>query len=340
MIDAELFPYIRKLIDIPSVTGSEGDVGRFLAEDLEARGFEVTLQEVAPDRLNVYAKSSGALPRIVFCTHIDTVPPFYASSEDDDYIYGRGSCDAKGIAATMIFATEALREQGVVDVGLLFTVGEEVDSAGAKVANDLESESRYVIVGEPTENRLASGHKGGFKFRLKATGKAAHSAYPHLGESAIAFLLDALAEIRARDWGRNEILGDATINVGTFHGGLAANVFAPEAEADAFIRVVGQVDDVQSGIDEILERHPKVTYDVIAKSNATFCETVSGFDVAPVSFGTDIPSLHAFGKPLLLGPGSIHDAHTSGEKLGKREAIEAVSYYPRLVKQLRDSIES
>ncbi len=338
MNELELFAYIRKLIDIPSLSGEEGEVARFLGDDLTAKGFTVTLQQVAPERLNVYAVNEGVSTRMVFCTHIDTVPPFYQSSEDDEYIYGRGSCDAKGIAATMVLATVALREAGVRDVGLLFVVGEEVDSAGAIVANDLESDARYVVVGEPTENRMATGHKGGFKFKLEARGKAAHSAYPHLGESAIAFLLDALTEIRNQDWGTNDMLGDATINVGTIHGGLAANVFAPEAESDVFIRVVGKVADVQAKIDRILERHPKLSYEIINQSDAVFCETVPGFDTAPVSFGTDIPALHAFGKPLLLGPGSIHDAHTSNEKLGKREAVEAVAYYQRLAKQLLSSL--
>jgi len=337
----DLFAYIRRLVDIPSVSGEEGEVGRFLGDDLTAKGFTVTRQPVIPsrpERQNVYAVDKSVSPRMVFCTHIDTVPPFYPSSEDDEYIFGRGSCDAKGIAATMVAATMALRDAGVRDVGLLFVVGEEVDSAGAIVANDLESDSRYVVVGEPTENRMATGHKGGFKFKLTARGKAAHSAYPHLGESAIVFLLDALAEIRNQDWGTNKVLGNATINVGTIHGGLAANVFAPEAESEVFIRVVGEVADVQAKIDAILGCHPKLSYDIINRSDAVFCETVPGFDTAPVSFGTDIPALHAFGKPLLLGPGSIHDAHTNAEKLGKREAVEAVEYYQVLAKQLLGSL--
>jgi len=338
MNELELFAYIRKLIDIPSVSGEEGEVARFLEGDLSAKGFTVTLQEVAPERLNVYAVDDRVSARMVFCTHLDTVPPFYPSSEDDAYIYGRGSCDAKGILATMVVATMALREAGIKDVGLLFVVGEEVDSAGAIVANDLPSDARYVVVGEPTENRMATGHKGGFKFKLKARGKAAHSAYPHLGASAIAFLMDALAEIRKQDWGTHEVLGDATINVGTIHGGLAANVLAPEAESDVYIRVVGKVADVQAKIDQILERHPKLSYEIINQSDAVFCETVPGFDTTAVSFGTDIPALHAFGKPLLLGPGSIHDAHTSNEKLGKREALDAVEYYQVLAKQLLGSL--
>ena len=338
MEERELFDYIRCLVDIPSVSGAEGDVARFLEEDLTAKGFNVTLQKVEDDRLNVYAANEGVIPQVVFCTHIDTVPPFYGSSEDDDYIYGRGSCDAKGILATMVAAAMALNDAGVESIGLLFVVGEEVDSAGAIVANKLESKARYVVVGEPTENRMASGHKGGFKFRLRARGKAAHSAYPELGDSAIERLLDALGEIRAQDWGTSELLGDATVNVGTIHGGLAANVFAPDAEAEVFVRVVDSASRVKAKLLAILERHAALGYELIAQSDAVVCETMPGFEVAPVSFGTDIPALHAFGKPLLLGPGSIHDAHTSTEKIGKREARDAVEYYQRLARQLLDTL--
>jgi len=333
---SEINPYIRRLVDIPSVSGGEGDVARFLEKDLANRGFSVRLQEVGADRFNVHAVNNGATPRLIFNTHIDTVPPFYESSEDDTYIYGRGSCDAKGILACMVLATMALREEGIREIGMLFVVGEEVDSAGALVANKDDWKSEHVVVGEPTENRMASGHKGGLKFRLKASGKAAHSAYPQLGESAIAYLLDALNDIRAEDWGKSDLLGAATLNVGTIKGGLAANVFAPEAESDVFIRVVGNVNDVKAKLEKILTKHPKLTYEVIAAADAVTCKTVDGFAIAPVSFGTDIPALTNLGKPLLLGPGSIHDAHTNAEKIGKAEAQKAVKYYQRLAKQLLD----
>ncbi len=298
------------------------------------------LQDVIDGRTNVYATSAGVLPRIVFCTHIDTVPPFYPSAEDDDRIYGRGSCDAKGVLAAMVFAAVALRERGVDDVGLLFVVGEEVDSVGALAANGLESRARYVVVGEPTENRMANGHKGGFKFRLMAKGKAAHSAYPHLGESAIERLLDALADVRAADWGSSDVLGPATVNVGTIAGGLAANVLAPSAEAAVFIRVVGRAAEVREKLDAILLRHLATSYEIISQSDAVFCETRPGYEVAPVAFGTDIKSLKTFGKPLLIGPGSIHDAHTSGERIGKKELVDAVSYYQRLALELLEDCKN
>lgn len=325
--------YLRRLVDIPSVTERERELALFLDRDLRERGFSVTLQEVGSGRLNVYARSGEDLPGIVLCTHLDTVPPFYPSSEDAEYVYGRGACDAKGIIAAMVFAAVELKASGV-QAGLLFVVGEEVDSAGALAANRLPSRAKYVIVGEPTESRMASGHKGGFKFRLTAKGKAAHSAYPHLGESAIERLLDGLAEIRSADWGRSDVLGDATVNVGTISGGLAANVLAPEAEAQVFIRVVGRVAEVREKLDGILARHPALAREIISESDAVFCLTRSGYEVAPVAFGTDIKSLRAFGKPLLIGPGWIGDAHTSHERISKREVVQAVSYYQRLVRDL------
>lgn len=330
---SELVSYIRQLVDIPSVSGQEGDVAQFLARDLTDRRFEVALQPVAEARFNVYALARSELPRVVFCTHLDTVPPFIESSEDEEYVYGRGSCDAKGILAAMVHAAVELRDKGA-NIGLLFVVGEEVDSLGAMVANDLDSRAEYVVVGEPTENRMANGHKGGLKFRLEAAGKAAHSAYPHLGTSAIERLLDGLAAVRSADWGRNDRLGEATVNVGTISGGLAANVLAPHAEAEVFVRVVDQAREVREKLDAILKSHPALSYEVISESDAVTCMTLPGYEIAPVSFGTDIKSLRNFGKPLLIGPGSIHDAHTASEKIGKKEAHDAVEYYQQIAEQL------
>jgi acetylornithine deacetylase len=323
---SSLHTLIRQLIDIPSVTGGEADVARFVEKILLDRGFRVTLQEVEPERYNVYALTDGR-PRVVLCTHLDTVPPFYGSSEDERYIYGRGACDAKGCLAAMIEAVTGLRDGGSGGLGLLFVVGEEVDSIGAKVANRLEPGSRYVLVGEPTESRMATGHKGTFYFVLQARGRAAHSAYPHLGDSATERLLDVLGKIRGANWGHSDLLGPATVNIGTLFGGLAANVVAPEAQAGVMVRVVGRASEVEAKLREILGDDPNLSYEVFSSNDAVICETLPGFEVAPVAFGTDIPALTDLGKPLLLGPGSIHDAHTSDEKIGKQEALRAVELY-------------
>jgi acetylornithine deacetylase len=328
-----LYDLVRELVDIPSVTGQEGELGRFLEPLLAGRGYRVALQEVEPERFNVFAVA-GEAPRVVFCTHLDTVPPFFPSSEDEKAIHGRGTCDAKGILAAMIEAAGRLRASGVEGIGLLFVVGEELDSIGAKRANRLAPGSRFVVVGEPTENRMATGHKGGFKFRLRARGRAAHSAYPERGDSAIERLLDALAKIRSTDWGRSEILGPATVNVGTLSGGVAANVIAAQAEAAVFVRVVTKAEDIRRRLDGLLDGDSHLSYEVVAQNDPVFCETLPGFECAPVAFGTDIPSLTAFGKPLLLGPGSITVAHTDHERIEKAELDRAVELYCAIATEL------
>lgn len=317
---------IRQLIDIPSVTGSEAELAGFVEKTLEDRGFQVTRQEVQADRYNVYARSDGR-PKVVLCTHLDTVPPFYGSSEDERYIYGRGACDAKGCLAAMLEAATRLRGEGANGLGLLFVVGEEVDSIGAKIANRLQPGSQYVLVGEPTESRMASGHKGTFGFVLRARGRAAHSAYPHLGDSAIERLLGTLERIRQADWGQSQLLGPATVNVGTLSGGLAANVIAPEACADVLVRVVGKASEAEAKLRGIIGDDRNLEYQVVSQNDAVRCETLPGFEVAPMAFGTDIPALSELGRPLLFGPGSIHDAHTAQEKIEKQEALRAVDLY-------------
>ena len=332
---SSLFKLVRQLIDIPSVTGEEGELGRFVAEHLGESGFLTSLQEVGESRFNVYAKTSeDRIPAVILCTHLDTVPPFLDSSEDESTIYGRGACDAKGILAAMIVAVERLRAKGLEGVALLFVVGEELDSVGAKAASRLGISSRYIVVGEPTENRLATGHKGSFKFVLTANGKSAHSAYPEFGDSAIDRLLDTLNRIRSTEWGQSEVLGPATVNIGTVSGGVAANVIPREAEARVYVRVIGKSSDVEARLERLVEADPKLSYEVIAENDAVLCKILPGFETQPVSFGTDIPSLEGFGEPLLIGPGSIRDAHTDHEKISKKDLLESVEIYCRIVEIL------
>ncbi len=331
-----LFSLIRELIDIPSVTGDELAIAQFLEGELSQRGFTVRLQEVEPGRFNVVAHSAEPV-EVILCTHLDTVAPFIASSEDADFIYGRGACDAKGVLATMVEAAERLHNDGVHGMGLLFVVGEEVDSAGARHANELGIHSRYVIVGEPTENQLASGHKGALEFLLRAEGIAAHSAYPEHGDSAIDRLLTALDQIRQANWGHHAQLGSATVNIGTVAGGVAGNVMAPQAEARVFVRLVGPVAAARATLDGIVNGDARLSYEVTTESEPVECETIEGLDATPVAFGSDIPALTALGKPLLLGPGSIHDAHTDGEKIAKQQALEAVDLYYRVARHFLET---
>lgn len=323
----------RKLIDIPSVTGDEEAVGLFLKSHLEAVGYHVMLQEVAPGRSNVFATTNRA-PRVVLSTHMDTVPPFIKSSEDEETIYGRGACDAKGIIAAQINAAEVLRREGTDEIGLLFTVDEEQGSAGAQVANlDKPAPApEYLINGEPTDNKLATATKGSLRLKLRATGRAAHSAYPEQGESAIEKLLDVLESIRKCDWPGDDVLGETTCNIGVISGGTRANVIADEAEADVQMRLVTNPEPIKQRLEMAIAGRADVEY--LSAHEPVHLLTLPGFDQCVVRFTTDIPYLAGWGTPLLIGPGSILKAHTEQESIGKRELADAVDIYARLTRGL------
>ena len=333
-----LFRYLRDLVDIPSVTGEEAALAGRVGADLEADGFRVEFDEVSPGRPNLIARAGAPDPKLWFCTHLDTVPPFFASNETPTHIGGRGSCDAKGILAAMVFAARRLRQDGASDFGLVFTVGEEVDSAGAIHLETRgpggEVEGRHLVVGEPTEGRMASGHKGTLRVRVAVSGKAAHSAYPEAGDSAIHRLLALIARLDALDWGESEILGRATLNVGVISGGVAGNVLAPSAEATLYWRLVGEAEPARRRLAAILAEDERVEWELVGQNDAVFCRTLPGFEIAPVSYSTDIPFLPSWGTPLLVGPGSIHDAHGAEERVRKSELVEAVTTYRRIATRL------
>jgi acetylornithine deacetylase len=320
----------RRLVAIPSPSGEEEAVALFFADYLDRAGFQVELQQAAERRPNVYARHGD--PDIVLSTHLDTVPPGVELSEDDTFIYGRGACDAKGIAAAMAKAAELLVSRGRTDIGLLFVVGEEAGSAGAHAANRIPNRSRYLIDGEPTDSRLAVGMKGALKLVVRASGRPAHSAYPHLGESAIDKLLDVLNDIRALDLPADEVLGDTTMNIGSIGGGVAANVLAPAAEALLLFRVVRKADDLRRLIEQSVRGRASIESEY--SSDAMFLEQVDGFDTTVVAFTADVSILTKWGKPLLFGPGSILDAHTLHEKISKPELVAAVELYAEMVMKL------
>ena len=328
-----VFELTRQLIDIPSVTGEELAVGQFLAGYLEHLGYRVERQEVAPERFNVIA-TTEAPPRIVFSTHMDTVPPFIESSEDEEFIYGRGSCDAKGIVAAQIFAAQRLRDEGVNDVGLLFTVDEELGSLGAQAANKhpLARDCHYLINGEPTDSRLATGTKGSVRVIITTEGRAAHSAYPEAGESAIEKLLDILQDIRACEWPEDSFFGTTTCNIGVLSGGTRPNVIADKARAELQIRLGIDIEHIKGVLEDAAGTRGRLEYS--SAHNPVRLFSVPGFDECVVRFTTDVPYLSEWGKPLLLGPGSILDAHTDHERISKRELEQAVDLYLRLSKQL------
>jgi len=326
-----VFELTSKLISIPSISGDEKEVANFLAEHLSGIDFDVELQEAAPHRPNVYARRGD--PEVVLSTHTDTVPPYIDFSEDDEFIYGRGACDAKGIIAAMVKAGEALIEANVTDFGLLFVVGEEAGSPGARAANAIPNRSRYLINGEPTESKLALGSKGALRAILKASGRAAHSAYPERGESAIEKLLDVLNDLRRLELPRDKTLGATTINIGVIKGGVAANVIPPEAEAELMFRVVTSSDSLKRLIEDSIGSRAEVEYTFAC--DPVFTERLEEFETTVVAFTTDIPLLTNWGKPLLFGPGSILDAHTPGEKISKRELAQAVEFYAETLTKLK-----
>lgn len=328
----------RQLVDIESITGNESAVGNCLYGELCRLGYQTKKMAVEGDRFNVYAVSAEhPEPAVVFSTHMDTVPPYIASSEDAGRIYGRGSCDAKGIIAAQIAAAERLRQQGIY-VGLLFVVGEERDSLGAQVANEFAASQsagsgrRYLVNGEPTENRLALASKGTLRAEVTAKGRMAHSAYPELGESAIDKLIPALARLRAMTFPANPEVGPCTLNIGLIEGGRAPNVIPDYAHADLLYRLVGPSDDLRKQIVATAGDQVEVTFPL--ELPFLRLRTVDGLPTMIAAFTTDIPKLTNWGEPLLIGPGSIHVAHTDGEYVEKRQLHEAIELYCRIAKQL------
>ena len=331
----DLFALTRRLIDIESITPNESAVGDFLCDELRRRGLDARKMPVEGARANVVATWPGhAQPEIVFSTHMDTVPPFIASSEDAGCIYGRGSCDAKGIIAAEILAAEKLRGAGVF-VGLLFLVGEERDSVGAKLANQHPIGARFMINGEPTENKLALASKGALHVELVARGKMAHSAYPELGESAIDKLVEALHRLHAMKLPEDAAVGPCTKNVGSIQGGRAPNVISDFAKADLFYRLVGPADALRREITETIGELAEVRF--TRETPFLRLRTLDGLPTMVAAFTTDVPSLTNWGEPLLLGPGSIHVAHTEGEFVEKAQLMEAVEIYCAMARKLSAS---
>ncbi len=328
-----LFELTSSLMNIPSVSGEEEAVGFYLRDYLESLGWTVELQPVSPDQNNVIAYLNDT-PRVWLSTHMDTVPPFIPPTEDDEKIYGRGACDAKGIIAAQITAAEQLRRDGVEDIGLLYTTEEERSSTGAKIANDhpLAAKCEYMINGEPTDNDLAIGSKGAFRAMIRTKGKAAHSAYPEQGDSAIEKLLDILEDVRNTTFPNDEFFGDTTCNIATLDGGVALNVIPPNAEAGLLIRLTTPMEPIRDALISLIRDRGEL--EILSYSLPVKMLAVDGFEQKVVRFTTDIPHLGNWGQPLLLGPGSILVAHTKDEFVWKRDLELAVGLYIDLVRSM------
>jgi acetylornithine deacetylase len=331
-----IFELTRALVDIESITHNEERVGNYLYDYLAplAERFDGSLEriEVEPRRFNVFAQWGHSLT-VTLSTHMDTVPPFFASRDDGEYIWGRASCDTKGIIASMIKAVEALLEAGERNFGLLFVVGEERNSAGAYRAAQTPRGSRYIVNGEPTENKMALGSKGALRYEATAAGRMAHSAYPELGDSAIHKLIDALADIRRIPLPVDPLLGPSTLNIGTLSGGRAPNVIADEARAEIMIRLVGDPADTKTALARAAEG--RVELRQVLEIPALRLNSIEGIATTVVAFTTDIPAFAGqWGEPFLIGPGSIHVAHTLEERVAKSQLIEAVELYQRIIRHL------
>ena len=332
----DLFALTRQLIEIESITPNEERIGAFLLERLDqlaTRFGGVTERiEVEPKRFNLFARF-GDVPIATLSTHMDTVPPYVPFREDDDFIWGRGACDVKGIIAAMICAAEELLVSGERGFGLLFVVGEERNSAGALHAARNPRGSRFIVNGEPTENLLAIGGKGALRYEIEARGKMAHSAYPELGESAIDKLLDALERLRRLPLPVDPILGKSTLNIGVIGGGRAPNVISDEARAEIFIRLVGDSAETRRAVERAVDGLAEAQF--ILEIPAERFGELPGFETCVVAFATDIPAFAgAWGKPYLIGPGSIQVAHTLEERVPKQALRESVGLYARLMRQL------
>ncbi|HVF48378.1 MAG TPA: M20/M25/M40 family metallo-hydrolase [Pyrinomonadaceae bacterium] len=328
-----IFDLTKALMNVPSISGEEEAVGFFLRDYLQSLGWTVELQPVTENQNNVIAYLNET-PRVWLSTHMDTVPPFIAPTEDDKKIYGRGSCDAKGIIAAQITAAELLRKEGIEDIGLLYTVEEERASTGAKVANNhrLAAKCEYMINGEPTDNDLAIGSKGAFRAMIRTTGTAAHSAYPEQGDSAIEKLLDILEDVRHTKFPNDDFFGETTCNIATIDGGVALNVIPPNAEAGLLIRLTTPMEPIRDVLVSLIRGRGEL--EILSYSLPVKMLDLDGFKQKVVRFTTDIPHLPNWGQPLLLGPGSILVAHTKDEFVPKSELEQTVGLYRALCSRL------
>jgi acetylornithine deacetylase len=320
----------RALVAIESPTGAEGPVVELVASVLARAGYRVTRQPVSPGRHNVYAFREP--PALVFSTHLDCVPPYLPLSEDDEWVHGRGACDAKGLVAAMTAAAERLAERGERRVGLLFVVGEENGSDGAHAAAALEPKGRFLVNGEPTENRLCIGQKGSIRFDIEATGRAAHSGYPEEGSSAVVALLDTLERIRRLPLETDPLLGASTVNIGTIQGGVAPNVLAPSARAQVLIRTVGPTEELRKQV--AATAGPGVRVSVGLEIPAFKGTAPAGWETTVVSYASDLPFFTGWGRRFQLGPGTIRVAHTDAERIRKADLHRGVDLYVRLASDL------
>ncbi|KAJ2896637.1 hypothetical protein MKZ38_005396 [Zalerion maritima] len=361
----------RSLVEIESLTGNEYTVGNFLAEYLSNRGYQTQLNSLPPtdktkpgetrSDLLAWRGSDFSHSKVVVTSHIDTVPPYipYGISDEiptsETVITGRGSVDAKASVAAQIIAVEELMAAGSLDtddVALLYVVGEESTGDGMRAFSDMlgnmdpEPQIQAAIFGEPTENKLACGHKGHVGCVVTAKGKAGHSGYPWLGKSANEIMIKALAKLFGTDLGSSPLFGHTTVNVGIMDGGVASNVIPESALADLTIRVA--IGPQESGADTVVERLRMVLKSIDSEAFDTQCFNgygviececnVEGFETEIMNYGTDIPNFKANAKRYLYGPGTILVAHSDHEAIKLADLEESVEGYKKLVMHALETV--
>lgn len=331
MSDADL---LMRWLEIPSVTGDEQRFLETLEAHFGALGFQATRQPLSPTRWNLLL-TRGAPPRVLYSTHVDTVPPHLPVRREGDTIFGRGACDTKGGIVAMAAAGQRLLDEGLEDFGYLFVVGEEVDHAGARLAPQLGVQTERIILCEPTTNRVVAAQKGMIKLHLTAAGKAAHSAYPTRGVSAVDRLLDALQRLRNFAWPTHDVLGPTTLNIGVIEGGVAANVFAPSARAEVLIRAVSEVAPLLPKIRELCGEHVHV--EVPACNDPVIFDPPDGVDTITVAFNTDASYMREIAPIWLVGPGDIQVAHADHEQISIADLNAGIDLYYALARRVLDS---
>lgn len=322
---------LNTLVDIPSISGNETNVADYLTALLKHKGYKIIRQPLGDETYNIFALKSDR-PRVLLSSHMDTIAPFIPFRRSGNVLYGRGACDAKGQIVAMIHAGDRLAASDVTDFGLLFVVGEESTSAGAKKAAAMQIGADYVVIGEPTDNKLAIGQKGVLVFNLSAKGTGGHSSLPELGESAVHKILAVLYAWLNMDWGEDALLGKSLVNIGTVHGGVGMNVLAPEAKASGIFRVATSLAAIHAKIKTTLPNDVKLS--IPSQSEPQKMVTLPGFETKVVGFGTDAAHLRPLGKIVLYGPGSIQVAHRNDEQITINELEQAVKDYAKIVKML------
>ena len=316
-----MIDFLIQIMGVESTSGMENSVADHIKDNFAPPGAELEIQEISNGTRNLFYKWGN--PRIIFCSHFDTVPPYIPPRIEGDTIYGRGSCDAKGQIAVLAEVCKKLHEKGETNFGLLMLAGEEVGSYGARRANELITGCEYVIVGEPTENKLIKAQKGNMLAEVEFFGKAFHSGYPEHGDNAIQRMVDFVNALNALEFPVDPVLGETTYNIGNLSADNARNIVSDHVSMKIFFRTTFLTHEILiEKVLSIIDENTKIEF-AYGDPPIEF-HTIEGFETGVVSYGSDAPELTNLGKPLLYGPGSIFNAHTDNEHITIPEIEKAV----------------